>query len=71
MSVVELAAQRRARARWRIDGALNCLVSAGTLLIVAREDISDEGQPLVDAIREDVTKLMGDIQALRAVVMGR
>lgn len=68
---LELAAQRRARARWRIDSALTALASAGTLLLLAREDISEDGQPLLDALRDDTAKMIGDVQTLRTVVMGR
>lgn len=68
---VELAAQRRARARWRIDGAITALAGAGTSLILAREDVTEDGQALLDALRDDITKVLGDAQALRAVVMGR
>lgn len=50
--------------------ALTSLAAAGTQVIKMREHCPPEAQDLVAAIREDISRMMSNVEALREVALG-
>lgn len=55
----------------RVGGAISQLAGAGALLLMAREGAPPEAQELIDALRDDITTMLGDVEALRDVIKGK
>ena len=60
---------RRLNGAQKVGSAIVCLASAGTLLVTAREWAdSPEAGALIDALRDDIARLIGDTEALQKII---
>lgn len=65
----EYAARQKALAA--CTQAIVGLTMAGAALVRGREATPAAGQELIDALRDDITGMVGDIEALQDVIHGR
>lgn len=65
----EVVTQKRASAT-KVGDAITCLVTAGMMLLEAREGCKADVQELITALRDDVTRLVGDAETVRSVIQG-
>jgi hypothetical protein len=69
MSAAEDVARQKAMAS--VTHTIVALATAGAALLKGRESYPPQAQELVTALREDITRIIGDVEALRDVVQGR
>lgn len=58
----------REQAKAYVSQAIVGLATAGTALGLARDGTPADGQELIDALRDDIKNMIGDVEALRSVI---
>lgn len=71
VSAVERNYDQRRRASTYVSQAIVQLASSGASLLAARDDSPPEAQELITALRDDITTMLGDVEALQSVIQGR
>lgn len=65
------AQTKRLEAATHVRSAIIALASAGVCLLAGREGYPPEAQELATALRDDITRMVGDVETLLSVVSGR
>lgn len=71
MSIQQQQQERRELALRAVNNTLVALNTAGFSLLAGRDYYPADAQELATALRDDITTMVGDIEALRAVILGR
>lgn len=65
------ARRRRAAADNAVRQTIIALNAAGAALLAGREHYPEAAQELATALRDDITTMVGDVEALLSVIHGR
>lgn len=64
--MAEVTPADRKQARLYVDQAVLALNTSATLLVCARGGVPAEYQEMITAVRDDITRMIGDIGAIKA-----